>query len=1081
MDPILGCASCPAPTTVPTDHGSDKKKGKRRGDKDDKRTVKGKQAPEFTPIPIVFNLCSITDSGGMTRQFVEEYSGYSGFHIRTIPGERWRNPQFISAANQWLVVIDRFADYDMVRVTDKYAGAGAGGFNEDGFPLPGVDWGNLGDLDSIALPNGYRATGLVLVERGTALVNLSNGTGDTFLYKWQIGIADQNVNGLIELGSWGDMVGAPTGLFSRPGEQMYFALSIVQRDESSAIMLYDWLREKPVAFQGLPDGWTPIAVGEANNVVSVLMSSEGSTYIVRFPFNQQTAIMNGGVRGDQLPTPQDYTITKTFQPFDPGFVIVDLNLYTEYTTEANRKRAKINGYPSPSGTEETELAEGGRDFSGSAQDRNDSRSQVFQTYSSSYYGQTLTLRGNIIANPTTSTILGLSDSFGAVCETLRTDSGGEIDPESPIFRVVEGKTHSYLSDGGFVYGCSLPDASSTGVTSGYIPGSIAIDVGYERGRLKELPDLKVGLVDAKTGLYIWQPVKPFKHESGNPLKIYAGEYAGLSVPSGSTIKSSQCTAPIDAIAQKIDGIVRPGHTSPGQDPEPEQFTVDTTDLDAPWNYFTRRAVLGNTPSLSPTVKSFSIREPDGIAFLPEHRDAVGICATTHRSNIYWPRVSSNVDDPIFQQSVRSGFFVPSYQKERTTTHTILREQIDELQAQNTALQSAIDSGTLTPAQISTNQAQIAANNSQVASIQDQIATTDDETTYRTLPSVLAVRYPRLEGTTPQLLTDPDVSGDFDQSSAVEIPEAQPTDPPLVPWSVIPVEGTSQQGVLGPIRRGAVMDTNIRSWIGVDVALDRLGVITNGVANYLNPTYWQNGLGARVGGNDYDVDNGAGTLNGLCHAAAFSYEAGYRAWDGAIGVWEIDVLANGVPIDSIATRLFSVDDISALAPFEAQDVLAATLLATGGVSPFLGYRKGKVYYSSEVINSVTIRARLINYAYGVYRVGYRTVHRIDSAGYYTDSWCPGPDPGVFASVNCESCCGNVSCTSFIFFGNKLFASDPIYPRTRQILWEGEATYTVSDDPYQDELNVGMGRVIDAYFDFNLNATMSSYSVNISKNQ
>lgn len=275
-----------------------------------------------------------------------------------------------------------------------------------------------------------------------------------------------------------------------------------------------------------------------------------------------------------------------------------------------------------------------------------------------------------------------------------------------------------------------------------------------------------------------------------------------------------------------------------------------------------------------------------------------------------------------------------------------------------------------------------------------------------------------------------------------------------------------------------MDTNIRSWIGVDILLDRLGVVSDGVDGYLNPTYWANGLGKRVGGNDY-----GGPSNNFCHSAAFSYEAGYLAGDGAVGLWEIDVLANGKPINSLATRVTFMEQLTSLAPMEAQGLLQATMLASGGVNPLLGYRKGKVYFSSEVIESVTIRARLVNYAHGVYRVGYHTVHRIDSAGYIGDPgvWCPGPDPGVFAMVNCESCCGNVSCLSYMFFGNKLYSNDPVYPRTRQILWEGEATYTVSDDPYRDQLNVGMGRVIDAYFEFKLNAPMGSYNVDISKNQ
>jgi hypothetical protein len=1062
VGPLGGCSSCPAPPFTgvaadPTGLGGSPEGGT------SVTTHAGKQAPEFSPIPIVFNLCS--DSTG--KQFLEEYSGYSGFHIRTVPGERWRNPQFVAAANQWVAVIDRFADFDMVRVTDKYAGATVDGFDEDGFPLPGVNWPELEDLYSLSLPTGYRATGVCVVERGTMLINLSDGSGSTYVYKWQPGTTDPNLTDLIELGSFGDTLGSPAGLFSRPGDQLHLGLSLVQRGSYYAVALYNWLREKPVAFLGLPDDHTPLAVGEGNNVIAVLTESAGTRYIIRFPFNAKTGVMNGAVRGDELPGPEDYAVTKSFQPFDPGFIVTDLELFSEYTEEAHKRLARIDEYPTPTASESEELAEGGRNLSGTTQTHNDDREQSFTELNSTYYGAGVVLRYNVIENPATSTILGLCGGFGAVCETLRSLSDGAIDPQEPIFRVVDAKTHSFLSNGGFVYGCppsSGDTTETTGVTSGYEPGSIAIDVGYERGSLKDLADLKVAIIDAQTGYLWWQPVKPYTDDDGNPYKIYSGSYAGLSVPSGSSIQDSQCSDAFGDYAEAIDGITRPGHTSPGTDPEPAQFSVDFEDLDSPWAFFKRRAIMGNSPILAPALKSFSIRMSDGIVLLPEHRDAVGICRETSKTKIFWPPVSAGVSEPIFSVSNRSGFFVPNFTQERTTSHAVLREQIDDAQAQ-------ISAGGLTDAQIEALQTQI-------AGWEEDLATTDDETVYRTSPSTLALRFPRMEASEAQALTDPVVTGDYDQSDQIEIPPVQSVDPvPLTPWTVLPLEGTDQRGETADLRRGIVMDTNIRSWIGIDIKLDRGGLLTDGDESYINPAHYSNGLGVNVGGNAYDADEDS--INGSCHAAAFSYEAGYFAGDGANGVWEFDIIANGVPIDSIATRVFSLEEITGLAPSEGQDTLYASLSASGGVG-INGMREGRVYYSSEVIEAVTIRARLINYAYGVFRVGYRTVHRRDSGPYYTTGLCPGMDPGFNSGITCESCCGNITCTSFIFFGNKLFADDPIIPRTRQIVWQGEATFAVNADPYRDNLNVGLGRLIDAYMEFNLVEPISSYNIDISQN-
>jgi hypothetical protein len=252
-----------------------------------------------------------------------------------------------------------------------------------------------------------------------------------------------------------------------------------------------------------------------------------------------------------------------------------------------------------------------------------------------------------------------------------------------------------------------------------------------------------------------------------------------------------------------------------------------------------------------------------------------------------------------------------------------------------------------------------------------------------------------------------------------------------------------------------------------------------VARYLNPSFWVNNLGINVGGNAYDTSE---TTLRFCNSPAFSYESGYQAGDGANGVWEVDILINGQPAKTFGTRVTFLEQIESLAPDEAQSLLTNTLLAAGGVG-LLGYRKGKVFFTPQVVNTVTVRARLINYAFGVHRIGYRTVHHTGGVSYATGGggWCPGADPGYQAGNNCESCCGNVSCLSTLFFGNKLFTDDPLFPRTRQILWQGEATYTVKDDPYKRELSVGMGRVIDAFFFFDLAATMSTFAVDISKDE
>jgi hypothetical protein len=81
-------------------------------------------------------------------------------------------------------------------------------------------------------------------------------------------------------------------------------------------------------------------------------------------------------------------------------------------------------------------------------------------------------------------------------------------------------------------------------------------------------------------------------------------------------------------------------------------------------------------------------------------------------------------------------------------------------------------------------------------------------------------------------------------------------------------------------------------------------------------------------------------------------------------------------------------------------------------------------------------------------------------------------------NCEAAgCGNITCGSRVFgLKNKLFASDPTYPITTKLVWEGEATYTFKADPYADR-GILMGKLWDCYMDFNLNNPMTSFAVDI----
>lgn len=1010
--PCTGCPSTYIPPTAKNAPGSGQGQDRTFSVGADSSTY-----PEFSPIPIVFNLCEESLPGGTSRRVIEEYSGFTGNHIRTIPHTRFRNPIFISAGKQYLIVVDRFASYDLLRVTDKYAGAGEGGFDDDGFPLESVDWPNLPDLFQYAMPVGYRATGFVVNERGLILVNLSDGSDRTTVHKVQIGT--EGINKTFSLGAFGAVIGAPTTMFSRPGDDMYLGLTLVNKGGNSAAILFDWLTEKPQGLLGLPDGWTPQSVSESNSVIAVLLERDDEQRIMRVPFNEATAFLSG-IRGANIPKPLDYPVSATFIPFDSGDITESLPEYFGFTMTVNRHLAAMDVYPeaqNPSELRGRNLPDGT-----TTQDRNANRTQENGKYISSYYGVPLNLSGNFLDSP--EEIKSFCDSFGAVCESIQTN-----DLESPVFRVVEGKNHSYLSDGGFVYGCETSEGSSAGSTSGFSTNSFAMDVGYEPGKLKPLPDFKLGLIDAGTGLYIYRPVKPLKNNSGETYKMYSGHYASIGLPPESTVRRTECTTLAEQDAFALDGVPRPSRLSPADDATPAYG--NDNDLDAPWEMFIRRAIAGANPVAQPSVGFWSMRYPDSQVLLPEHQATVHIAEVTSSERFYYAPNGPAGFPPVFSQSVRAGFFVPNYQQDETTRHTWLAEQIELL-----GLEPESDE-----------------RNAQIAAYQDELNTTDDS--YFVAPtSATNVRWPSLETSEPQIL---------ENGAEIELPPRFLTQ--VDPWEVLELPG----------RRGVTMDTNIRSWIGVELRLERnppLGAPLIGATGFRNNAYYNNGLGTRLPGGDY---NPPAPVEFECTKAAHSYEWGYDAAD-AVADWEYEIYADGVPIDTIATRLTNPLPLQ-MAPQEAQTVLQTTMNASTSPSEIQNVRRGLVWHSPEVISEITIVARLVNNAYDVIRTGRKTRHYVGIRPRFECDL----DPGFLEGANCETvCCGNLASCFPGQFSQKLFPSDPTIPRTTQILWQGEATYKVVEDPYRDRYNVGMGRIIDAYFDFRLNNVVSGYRIDISRN-
>lgn len=987
----------------------------------------GKHAPPI-PTPKIADFAIVYVLGdGSKGRVIEEFAGQTGYHIRTIPQGRFSNPIMVAAGGGYLCVVDRFGTEDVLRITDKYAGAGPGGFDSDGFPLDSVDWGNLPDIKQIQV--GAFVSGVQILPRGTLIATVPNG-GRTTFFKYDVDGSFPLYNGLFTLPAPYDAVGDATGVpcvvdQTNPDNIHEFLATVRDDVNHGALVKVNFLENKVTGLIGLPAG-IPYGVASVDNILSVMMGdASGITTVYRMERLDDTDYMVSLYSDRSLPAPESRAISKTFTTLDAPEEAPE-TYYGVTSTLAHNFKGPLSSAEET--TPSAAVAAGGRNLGATTTDaKNDNRTPVATSYHTKHY-QTLDpvpVKCQRIDNPTGAglpTILDLDTLNNTVAELLRYISGADMDTTKPLFRFVHGKHYDYLSDGGFTYGCVSVDGSTViPVTSALNPVSMAIDRSTEPGKLKELPDAKTALVDAKTGLLVYESIKPLG------FLWYGGTMAALRLSDEAqhSIHRTGCSDVVDAAIEAYDGIEVIYTPTSGVITRQNKSIVTPTNFSTvndgrgPWALFIPRVTPGRFSVTPYDSKPVLAKDTDG-SFLPwwiGHQANPGE-EIGRQSTMFYPNVGT-IFTPSFSTSAQCGFFGLNWRKDRR------------------------DLG-------------VDHNNLPIVD-------------FKTPDSILNFRYAPL-----------DLTPAYEAATPESVSAGLPVLPPLTPFTA--QSGLGQESKL---RRAAIFDTDIRSWVGVELKLDRGGILTDGQGDWVQPAAWDNGLGIPIGPSAYvphseaiicggaDVGQpGAGASIGS------AYDFGDHAGDGAFGVWQIDVFANGKPIKSISTQVTFLEQIEYMAPTEAVDALTTTLLAEGGVG-IHGYHKGRVYFSPEAITEITVRARLVNYALAVYRVGWHTVsftHPDEMGG---ASFCPGKDPGFFTGNNCEApCCGNVSCLSQIFFGNKLFSTDVVRPVVTNILWEGTTTWRIPDsnNPYKTA-GLGVGTLFNVFMSFDLNSPMSAWAINL----
>jgi hypothetical protein len=472
---------------------------------------------------IVFVLGYLEDEPN--KKQIDEYSGLNGYHIRTLPGRRWNTPVMIGAGASYLAVVDRFQDYDLIRVTDKYAGAGEAGFDTNGFPLDSVDWENLPDICSQATPAGTRVTGLKITPRGMLMAHLDSTS--TYLKFDVVGRASGKVARVMEgvktlkapFDTLGVLTGTPSVVDANIGPKQFYTVSIIRSGDGgqAVAVVMDTLKHKVVGLQGIPASPTPISATITNNVMSVLCGDNGvASQVIRFVVDFAGGGLLAGIKsGKVTPIPQDYNVEQFPKVKDfNGRDFTPAKLATYYKIAARINESATAGDRNiPETFDPDELPTVNESSTTLNDDRVSSEAHIV----SEYYSKNMTVPVQIIPVDESLGLKQLDSSYGTVTELFnRQADDGSVDREKPVFRVLHGGHYDIVAEGGYTYG-----SKEQAYTNGMVGESVATDKDYELGTLK-VADAKAAAIDYMTGRLLYRHPKPY----GN-YRVYGGDYISL--------------------------------------------------------------------------------------------------------------------------------------------------------------------------------------------------------------------------------------------------------------------------------------------------------------------------------------------------------------------------------------------------------------------------------------------------------------------------------------------------------------------------------------------------------------------------
>jgi hypothetical protein len=1084
---------------------------------------------------------------GVKKKQLDMYSGLTGYHIRTIPDRRWRNPALVGAGNSYLAIVDRFQDCDVIRITDQYCGLKEENFDNNGVVKDEINLEEIEDLARVTTPSGSQVVGLTILPRGVLIANIVDEQQAPRFLKVDVtslvsGVTQPGFNGIEDVGepfdTLGPLKGSPGRFDMAIGENMFYFVGLIDGGEGQrGIAITHLMTGEVRGFVGLPDEYVPLAVAHGQGNIHVLVQEKDApptkagevpvgTKVLRLPFLYGNYMLTGGSENsDYVLEPQDFAVTHSYATQDgqseassiAGAIEAARRINTDYDEELM-------------GPEVTDDMVDTRPVEETTAQVIAPRTQVEEDCSQSTYADAREIPVTVVTIPEGINIYDIEGFGNVLVEGSFEKDEEELDNTKPFFRAFHGSHYDYLSDGGWMFGCvqevdkedeygnpiigddGEPETEFKSVlsNSGITPMSMAVDNIVNPGKLKIAPDLTPILIDKDSGKILYRSPKVGEYRE------YAGQYASLKLAETNLLKRSPCSDEADKLATNLDGIDRTGSLRvPVRDTEhpvdmpgfaPDIYPLETfyneLDYDESCELYERRIMpSASHAEVQLTQKTWTQREEAQIfdigspPYLPEWRQArtnpIAVEKSSDHGETFW---SGGGLEPVkFTASGGGGYWFLNLMKERTRLADELRLDIqdirDEIETLNKEKETLEDekSSDPTPAddrmaeietRINAIESTVESNENQIEAINNSIdemdldSYEDNPVQFRTPRNILN-KIHKIEARMPQEI-DP-VTGDSNITEMVP----EPADTEV--WGVCPVrfkgkDPVTEEEIEETKDCGIVVDPGIRSWVGIDILCNYWGVFVDGADGYTHPETSENGLGICLGTNPrlhhFDVnDNPFGRFPG------YIYEAGYMCspWgDGAWGAWEVTIKVNGRPIKEVCTRTTFLEQIYEQAPSELMEALYYDMMMNMD-SEDNGFHRGHAYFTDELVEEVTINVKLINYATMVFRYGFTTVEIYHDWSFN----CPGYDPGYWAGNDCEGmACGNVTCTSLNFGAkNKLYASDPVIPLTKQLVWEGEATYSFPETDPLSEKGQTAGRFIDCYFAMDLMCPIPGFKVDI----